>query len=66
MAAALASNLDVTGVLLLRTVTTNLNGSGIRVGQAEAGYGTATNWQVDPGAVGQPANRFTFFYSVSP
>jgi hypothetical protein len=63
-----ASNLDVTGVTLLRAVTTNLDGAGIRVGQAEAGYGTATNWQVNPGVsgVGQPTNLFTYYYSVSP
>ena len=67
-ATAWASNLDTIGVTLLRTATTNLNGSGIRVGQPEAGDGTVTNWEVNPGAagVGQPINSFTYFYSPSP
>ncbi len=60
---ARASDLDVIGVTLLRTVTTNLNGTNIRVGQAEAG---APNWEVNPGVVGQPTNRFTYFYGTSP
>ncbi len=34
--AAQASNLDTIGVTLLRQVTTNLNGAGVRVGQVEA------------------------------
>jgi hypothetical protein len=63
--AARASNLDTIGVTLLQAVTTNINGTGIRVGQAEAG---APYWEVDPGAsaVGQPTNLFTYFYSASP
>jgi hypothetical protein len=61
--AARASNLDTIGVTLLRTVTTNVNGAGIHVGQAEAG---APNWEVNPGAVGQPTNLFTYFYGTSP
>lgn len=61
--AAHASNLDTIGVTLLRTVTTNVNGAGIRVGQAEAG---APYWEVNPGAVGQPTNLFTYFYGTSP
>ncbi len=63
-----ASNLDTIGVTLLRTMTTNLNGAGIRAGQPEAGYGTATNWEVNPGAsgVGLPTNLFTYYYSASP
>ncbi len=60
-----ASNLDSIGVTLLQTVTTNINGTGIRVAQMEGGYGTATNWEVKPGAsgVGQPAHLFTYFSS---
>jgi hypothetical protein len=58
-----ASNLDTIGVTLLRTVTTNVNGAGIRVAQPESGSGTATNWQVNPGAVGQPVSLFTYFSS---
>jgi hypothetical protein len=61
--AARASNLDTIGVTLLRAVTTNINGAGIRVGQAEAG---APYWEVNPGAVGQPTNLFTYFYGTSP
>ena len=62
---ASASNLDTVGVTLLWTVTTNLNGTGIRVGQAEGG---APYWEVNPGSsgVGQPTNRFTYFSSTSP
>jgi hypothetical protein len=63
--AARAQNLDTIGVTLLWTVTTNLNGMGVRVGQAEAG---APYWEVNPGSsgVGQPTNLFTYFYSASP
>jgi hypothetical protein len=61
--AARASNLDDIGVTLLRTVTTNVNGAGIRVAQPEGGYGTATNWQVNPSTVGQPVSLFTYFSS---
>jgi hypothetical protein len=62
-----ASYLDTIGVTVLRTVTTNLNGEGVRVGQAEANE-SGTNWEVNPGAtqVGQPTNLFTYYYSVSP
>jgi hypothetical protein len=64
--AARASNLDTIGVTLLQTVTTNVNGAGIRVAQPEAGYETATNWQVNPSAsgIGQPVSLFTY-YSTS-
>lgn len=63
---ARASNLDTIGVTLLRAMTTNLNGAGINVGQAEAGEGSTTNWQVNPGAVGQPTNLFTYFSGTLP
>ena len=64
--AARASNLDTIGVTLLQAVTTNVNGAGIRVAQVEAGYETATNWQVNPSAsgIGQPVSLFTY-YSTS-
>ena len=64
--AARASNLDTIGVTLLQAVTTNINGAGIRVAQVEAGYETATNWQVNPsaGGIGQPVSLFTY-YSTS-
>jgi hypothetical protein len=65
-----ASNLDTLGVTLLWTVTTNVNGADIRVGQAEA-YDTGTppgtnTWEVNPGVVGQPTNLFTYFCGTSP
>jgi Subtilase family len=56
-----AGNLDVIGVTLLQSVTTNLNGAGVRVAQPEAALDSpATMWQVDPAAVGQPASLFTY------
>jgi hypothetical protein len=58
--AARASNLDTIGVTLLRTVTTNVNGAGIRVAQPEAGNGATTNWQINPSTVGQPVSLFTY------
>jgi Subtilase family len=58
--AAHASNLDTIGVTLLQTVTTNINGAGIRVAQPEAGNGATTNWQVNPSTVGQPVSLFTY------
>src|ERR1019366_9001741 len=61
--AAQAQYLDTIGVTLLQTVTTNVNGSGIRVAQAEAGNGTTTDWQVNPSTVGQPTNLFTYYSS---
>jgi hypothetical protein len=61
--AARASNLDTIGVTLLQAVTTNVNGAGIPVGQAEAGNGATTNWQVNPSTVGQPTNLFTYYSS---
>jgi Subtilase family len=55
-----AQNLDVIGVTLLRSVTTNLNGTGIRVAQPEGGDGTSTNWEVNPGAPQQPSSLFIY------
>ncbi len=59
---ARASYLDSIGVTLLRTVTTNLNGAGIRVAQTEAG---APYFEVNPGTntVEQPTNLFTYITS---
>jgi hypothetical protein len=62
---ARAAYLDTIGVTLLQAVT-NLNGAGVTVGQAEAGNESPTNWEVNPGDVGQPTNRFTYFYGTSP
>ncbi len=58
------SNLDTIGVTLLQTVTTNLNGAGIRVAQPEGGYDLGTNWEVNPGTVGQPTNFITYISSA--
>jgi subtilase family protein len=52
---------DIIGDILLQTVTTNVNGSGIRVAQPEADYNLGTNWEVNPAAVGQPVSLFTYF-----
>ena len=64
-----AQNLDAIGVTLLRAVTTNLNGAGIRVAQPEAGLDYTNNppmiWEVNPAATGQPTNLFTYFSSNS-
>ena len=54
---AQAQSLDQIGVTLLRAVTTNLNGAGIRVAQPEA---SAPTFEVNPAAVGQPTNLFTY------
>ena len=58
---ALAQNLDQIGVTLLRAVTTNVDGRGVRVAQPEAieTSGT-TNFEVNPAAVGQPVGLFTY------
>ncbi|MGO8838419.1 MAG: S8 family serine peptidase [Limisphaerales bacterium] len=61
-----AQNLDTIGVTLLQTVTTNVNGSGIRVAQPEAYDNGTTNWEVNPDAsgVGQPVSLFTYTSSL--
>ena len=58
-----ATSQDTIGLTLLRTVTTNVNGAGIRVAQPEAGSDPSenyTNWEVNPGAAGQPGGLFTY------
>jgi hypothetical protein len=65
-----ASDLDTIGVTLLRAVTTNINGTGICVGQAEA-HSVANppyDFEVDPtnNVVEQPVGLFTYYYSASP
>jgi len=52
-----ATGLDDIGVNLLRSVTTNLDGAGIRVAQPEA---SAPTFEVDPAATGQPEFLFTY------
>jgi Subtilase family len=55
-----SQSLDQIGVTLLRAVTTNVDGTGIRVAQPEAGYDQVTNWEVNPGVVGQPLGLITY------
>ena len=60
---ASALDLDTIGVTLLRTVTTNLNGAGIRVAQVEAyngNNGSTNSWEVNPVNVVQPVALFTY------
>jgi hypothetical protein len=54
-----AEHLDSIGVTLLRTVTTNVDGTGVRVAQPEAG---APTFEVNPAnsLVQQPASLFTY------
>ncbi len=59
--AARAQSLDQIGVTLLRATTTNLNGAGIRVAQAEA---SAPAFEVNPAAVNQPVSLFTYLSST--
>jgi hypothetical protein len=61
---ASASDLDTIGVTLLWMVTTNVNGTGIHVAQAEGNNGpTTTNWQVNSGTFAQLASLFTYYSS---
>jgi hypothetical protein len=64
---ARAQYLDEVGVTALRAVTTNLDGTGIRVAQVEANNGDTNgifhgtnSWEVSPAAVGQPTALFTY------
>ena len=60
-ATSLASTLDEIGVTSLRAVTTNVDGSGVRVAQAEASLTSdLLTWEVNPANVGQPAGLFTY------
>ena len=63
LSSARAQYLDQIGVTLLRAMTTNLNGAGIKVGQAEA---SAPAFEVTPSIVGQPTNLFTWIVGSSP
>ena len=55
--AAYPSNLDTIGVTLLRQTTTNLDGTGIHVGHAEAEATVNGNdWEVNPGQTNPPVN----------
>ncbi len=58
-----ASNLDTIGLTLLRSVTTNLNGTGIKIVQteAEASSSSPAPFEVNPANVGLPGTNFTYF-----
>ena len=61
---AQGATLDDIGVTLLRAVTTNVDGSGIRVAQPEAfDYGT-TNWEVNPASSPVLQSASLFFYTA--
>lgn len=64
---AKASTLDTIGVTLLRQVTTNLDGTGVRVCQAEAQLPPppANAWEVNPESpvISLPIAKFTYFNS---
>jgi hypothetical protein len=66
--AARSQNLDQIGVTLLQTLATNLNGTGVRIAQAEADADGNTNdpsaFEVNPATVNQPASRFTYISAV--
>jgi hypothetical protein len=61
-----AQDLDTIGVTLLRTVTTNLDGAGIRVAQPEGYDNGTTNWEVNPTNIygQQPVSLFTYTSSL--
>lgn len=59
---ARAQNLNEIGATLLSATTTNLNGAGLRVAQAEAEVATNA-WEVDPTPTGQPVSKFSYFSS---
>ncbi|HTV39782.1 MAG TPA: S8 family serine peptidase [Candidatus Sulfotelmatobacter sp.] len=57
-----AQNPGIIGLPLLQALTTNLNGAGVRVGQAEAALDTnGIYWEVNPSAVPSPAELFTWY-----
>ena len=58
---ARAQDLNLVGLTLLQTVTTNLNGTGIRVAQVEATETLgATNFEANPFTIGVASNLFTY------
>ena len=58
-----AQDLDMIGVTVLRAaVATNVDGSGMRVAQAEASLTSdLLTWEVNPAKVGKPMSLFTYF-----
>ncbi len=64
---ARAQYLDEIGMTTLRAVTTNLDGTGINVGQPEAyngDNGSPISWEVNPTNVAQPVALFTYTSSL--
>ena len=53
--------LNVIGVTLLDTQTTDLNGAGVRVAQVEADYENSGEFEVNPSAPQQPVGLFTYY-----
>jgi len=60
-AATRAQDLGMVGINLLREVGTNLNGSGVRVGQPEADNSSTNDWEINPNTVMEPTNLFTWY-----
>lgn len=58
IAVARGSYLDTIGVTTLRAVDPSLNGSGVYLNQPEGSELGATQFEVDPAAVGQPTSLF--------
>jgi len=54
---------SLSGLPQLEALTTNVNGTGITVGQPEAPDGDSTVWEVDPTNVPVSAGLFTYIYS---
>ena len=46
---------------MLQAFTTNVNGAGVRIGQPEADIDTNGAYEVNPGAIPFPTNRFTWY-----
>ena len=60
-----AQSLDQIGVTALRAMATNVDGSGIHVGQSEASLTTnLLTWEVNPSSAGQSASIFTYASAV--
>jgi hypothetical protein len=53
-----ASNLDIIGVTTLRAIDSSLNGSGVYLNHPEGSESGDTQFEVDPGAIGQPTSLF--------
>jgi hypothetical protein len=62
---AQTSVLNAVGFTVLNSVTTNLNGSGVRVAQVEADYSTNGQFEVNPGAAYFSGARFKYISTAS-